>query len=227
MLAALLFLVVLPLWNQALSPAPPAPRADCPMGCVVSPHGSVYRVTARDVYWLAKVVKAESGPRFVEAESSATAWALIQGFASRRDKDPDDGMTLAGWATSYSAACSRAWATGGTRYSPRITPRADKCRAATFADLPAKWRDFAVDVVRGRIPCKSAGLVHVLARGFEDSARDYLIGPWYATTEDVHPGGNAYYWTPETRRWPSWAVRILPASLPHRTILALAASATP
>lgn len=201
-------------------------HADCPLGCVVGPSDWVYKVTPEDVAWLAKVVKMESGPRFVDAESSATAWALIQGFALRKEKDPD-GQTLAKYVRGYSAACSWKWSSDGTHYSPRITPRADRCRATGFSDLPPYWRDFAVDVLRGLYPNRVPGYFHVLARGFESSARDNLIGPVYATTEEQHPGGNAYYATAETRGWGYHTVYVLPAYLPHRAILAVAAVAMP
>lgn len=198
------------------------PPGGCPFGCIASPSGVVYAVQANDVVWLAKVLKAESGPRFVEKETAATGWALVQSYAARLDRHGVQFLTLAEWVTNYSAACSKRWATGGRSYHPRITPRADRCRAALFDDLPRVWRDVTVDLLRGLIPCRTRGLVHVLARGFEASAAPDLIGPYYATTTTEHPGGNAYYATAESIVWPYGAVRLVPASLSNRVILSLA-----
>jgi len=195
-------------------PADLPPGHICPWGCISGADGSVYEITRNDITWIAKVSKAESGPRFVRAESSATIWAIVQNFYrvnGRRHRD--DKLSLATFIQNYSAACSAAWATGGAKAPhPRITPRADRYRAMSWDEIPRRWRRFAVSFICGEVPNDSPGRVHVLARGFEDSAARTLFGPWYATTETQHPGGNAYYWTKETLGWERDEVRIVPAT---------------
>lgn len=195
------------------APTPP-PALDCPYGCIRGGETWQYVLSRSDLTWLAKMAKAESGPRFVVAESSATVWAIIQNFYRvNRRRGTLGQLSLGTFIQNYSAACSKAWATGGSRgFHARITPRADLYRAMKWKDLPVRWRRFATDVFCGRVPNRSPGLVHVLARGFEDSAARELFGPWYATTIHEHPGGNAYYWTEETRTWGPDMVRIVPAA---------------
>jgi hypothetical protein len=206
------------LRGLGLTPDPPPPSnpidasATCPLGCVVmalQDHGGErYQVTSTDVFWLAKVVYREAGPRFRGREAGATAWALVQSWARDRRRRGGHGFSLAGWVQRYSAGCSRDWATGGTRYSPRITPRADACRALRWDQIPDQWQDFVEDFFAGRVPNDWPGVVHVLARGFERFAADDLSEPIYASDA---AGGNAYYRTDDTADWPVGLVRIIPA----------------
>lgn len=206
--------IILTFWFAFVFPdAVPAPDPQrCDYGCIVAGEYT-YRMTRNDLEWLARTVRAESGPRFVEAESSATAWAFVQGLVvTQRHRARHDRISLATYVQNYSAACSKRWATGGTRYSPRITPRADRCRARGWDDLPLTWRKFAIGFLDGDVSNESPGYYHVLARGFEEYAGEHLIGPYYATSETEHPGGNAYYRTQETKHWTALSVRVVPAT---------------
>lgn len=187
--------------------------AACVYGCIVYGNGVVYEVTREDVTTIALLAKAESGPRFVHAESSATVWAMVQRFAELNERRPTaDRMSLTGLMRSYSAVLAGTWRTGGKKYHPRITPRADAYADLGWEDMPIVWRLFAVEFIEGQVTNDLPGCVHVLARGFESSAASYLIGPYYATTEDQHPGGNAYYKSEQTEWWAPWSVRVVPAT---------------
>lgn len=215
MLATLL----LSIWSFVAAAFTVTETPKCRYGCIL--YGGVgdarerYEVTWADIEMLAKVVRFESGPRFVPEEASATAWALVQGWAVVNGRrSTKDRIALAAYVGGYSAACSRTWASGGTKYSARITPRADRCRRTTWDDLPKPWREFATSFFVAQVPNRTPGLYHVLARGFERWAGPKLIGPYYATTEDRHPGGNAYYRTIETAAWTEETIRIRAATSP-------------
>jgi hypothetical protein len=189
------------------------PGMTCPYGCIVASDGWAYQMERNDLTWMAKLAMVESGPRFVREEASATVWAVIQNFVRvNRHRNEVDRLRFGTFVQNYSAALSKRWSSQGTRHHARITPRADRYRPLTWLDLPKRWRQFAVEVVCARVSNRSPGYVHVLARGFEERAAPDLIGPWYATTEDVHPGGNAYYAVPESRGWGPDEVRIVPAT---------------
>lgn len=185
--------------------------AKCPLGCIHVADQPRYVVGQDDVLWMAKVTMREAGPRLIHAEASATAWAIVQGWARERTRRGGHGPSLAWYAQRYSAACSADWATGGTKYSPRITPRADACRAMEWWEIPDRWQNFVRDFFLGLMPCRTPGAYHVLARGFERWAADDLIGPIYVTTEEEYAGGNAYYKTDDTASWDRDLVRIVPA----------------
>jgi hypothetical protein len=187
--------------------------AECTYGCIVYADDVVYEITRQDVTTIALLAKAESGPRFVHEESAATVWAMVSRFAelnARRARD--DRMSLTELMRSYSAVLASTWRSGGKRYHPRITPRADAYADLGWDDMPTIWRLFAVEFIEGQVANRMPCIVHVLARGFENHADEDLIGPYYATSEEQHPGGNAYYSTGETRWWSPWEVRIVPAA---------------
>jgi hypothetical protein len=186
--------------------------ATCTYGCVVYADDVVYEITRQDVTTIALLAKAESGPRFVHDESAATVWAMVSRFAelnARRSRA--ERMSLTDLMRSYSAVLASTWRSGGKRYHPRITPRADAYADLGWEDLPSIWRMFAVEFIEGQVSNRMPGIVHVLARGFEENADEDLIGPYYASTEEQHPGGNAYYATADTRWWSPWEVRVVPA----------------
>ena len=186
--------------------------AECDYGCIVVADGTVYELGWLDVEAIALLAKAESGPRFVRDESAATVWAMVQRFVQVNMRRPTaKQITLSQSIRSYSAVLGSRWRTGADKYHPRITPRADSYAGIGWNDLSPVWRLFAVEVIRGEVPNEWPGVVHVLARGFEDAAAEHLLGPYYASTERQHPGGNAYYKTPETEWWTPWTVRLVPA----------------
>ncbi len=187
--------------------------ADCAYGCIVVAGGMVYELSWSDVEYIALLAKAESGPRFVRDESSATVWAMVQRFVEINMARPAaKRLTLAQSIRSYSAVLGSRWRTGGPKgYHPRITPRADAYTGVGWNDLPPIWRLFTEEFLDGQVDNEWPGVVHVLARGFEDAAADHLIGPFYASTAEEHPGGNCYFKTAETEFWAPWTVRIVPA----------------
>lgn len=188
--------------------------ADCIYGCIVYAETAVYEITRQDVTTIALLAKAESGPRFVREESAATVWAMVSRFAElNAQRSRSSRMSLTSLMRSYSAVLGSQWRTGGPKgYHPRITPRADAYADIGWRDLARIWRLFAIEFTEGEVANAMPGVVHVLARGFEAAAADHLIGPFYASTSEQHPGGNAYYATPETRWWSTWDVRIVPAT---------------
>ena len=215
---------------------PPDARAlpkpgDCPLGCfsdtIPGSESPFYRVRPQDIVWLAKVLRQEAGPRLVKDEAAATAWALVQGWRRWNVGLPADRrLGIAAYVQNYSAACSKRWAPGGDRYSPRITPRAARCRAEKWVDIPGIWRDFAADFMRGLYPCHTPGLVHVLARGFEQFADDSLIGPIYVVPLAVYRGSSAFYATPDTAHWTTTTVALTVAESGFLEIVRSAAAAT-
>jgi hypothetical protein len=209
------------LWFFAGLVYQPTPAADiaaaagatCTYGCVVYADDVVYEITRQDVTTISLLAKAESGPRFVRDESAATVWAMVSRFAEiNASRSRAERMSLTSLMRSYSAVLNTTWRTGGKRYHPRITPRADAYADLGWADLPTIWRFFAIEFIEGEVENKLPGVVHVLARGFEDHAAAHLIGPYYASTEAEHPGGNCYFKTEETEWWSPWEVRIVPAT---------------
>jgi hypothetical protein len=213
MLSMLIWMLLAPLFEGPSATSVAVSRgAECAYGCIVTTE-QVYELTRDDVTAIALLAKAESGPRFVREESAATVWAMVQRWAIVDARRPiAKCLSLSAVIRGYSAVLAETWRTGGKRYHPRITPRADSYVDVGWDDLPAVWRFFAVEFVGGEIPNRVPGVVHVLARGFESHADPELIGPFYASTEDEHPGGNAYYKTPATEWWAPWTVRIAPAT---------------
>lgn len=190
----------------------------CVLGCVEIDNREPYVVTRDDVLWLTKVVYRESGPRFRREEASATMWTLVQGWTRDRMRRGWRGYSLARYVQRYSAACSEKWATGGTHYNPRITPRADRCRSMRWDEIPRVWFSLSNDFFHGRVLNKWPGAVHILARGFERFSDRTLIGPEYATDVEDHPGGNAYYRTLDTMEWGTESVRVVPANIDLRAL---------
>ncbi len=186
---------------------------ECPWGCIVEDDGRVHQLAREDVVSIAMLAKAESGPRFVRDESAATVWAMVQRFVEcNRRRHAAEELTLTEVIRSYSAVLGDAWRSGGTKYHPRITPRADAYADVGWDDLHRTWRLFAIEFVSGWVENPCPGCVHVLARGFEESADSSLIGPYYFSTLAEHPAGNAYYKTSVTRWWTPWTVRVSPAT---------------
>jgi len=202
--------VFLILWQPANGTVAKLLLGPCPYGCIEVDNRKPYVMTKTDVLWLTKVVYRESGPRFRRDEAAATTWMLIQSWTRDRMRRGWRGYSLSGYVQRYSAACSSKWATGGTHYSPRITPRADRCRSMRWDEIPDVWYNLTDDVIHGEIPNQWPGVVHILARGFEHFADGTLIGPEYATDIDDHPGGNAYYRTLDTTEWDTETVRVIP-----------------
>jgi hypothetical protein len=206
------------VWSAFSPPTDPevevsAAAASCTYGCLVyGEPGRVYEITREDLTVIGLLAKAESGPRFVRDESAATVWAMVQRFAKLNgQRARSELLSLAQVMRSYSAVLNGVWTTGSKRYHPRITARADSYVGVGWDELPEVWRFFAVEFVRGEVANKVPGCVHVLARGFERHAAEHLIGPFYASTEEKHPGGNAYYQTDETWWWPPWRVQVVRA----------------
>ena len=99
-------------------------------------------------------------------------------------------------------------------------------RAEKWVDIPGIWRDFAADFMRGLYPCHTPGLVHVLARGFEQFADDSLIGPIYVVPLAVYRGSSAFYATPDTAHWTTTTVALTVAESGFLEIVRSAAAAT-
>ena len=191
------------------------PATTCTYGCVAYGESSLYEITREDVTTIALLAKAESGPRFVARESAATVWAMVQRFAFLNlRRGASDPISLTGLMRSYSAVLSTKYRSDeGTVYHSRITPRADAYADIVWFDVPAVWRRFAASFIEGEVlDPLPPGCVHVLARGFEEQAADGLIGPFYASTAEEHPGGNAYYQVEATRHWSPGTVRVIPAT---------------
>ncbi len=185
----------------------------CYYGCIVEDTGRVHEMTREDIVSVALLAKAESGPRFVPAESAATVWAMVQRFVEVNRRRPrEEELSLSQVMRTYSAVLNDTYRTGGEKFHPRITPRADAYAGLGWNDMQRTWRLFAVEFASGWVDNPCPGCVHVLARGFEDAADSSLVGPFYCSTASEHPGGNAYYKTRETRWWTPWTVRIAPAT---------------
>lgn len=185
----------------------------CLFGCIVEDTGRVHEMTREDVVSIALLARAESGPRFVPAESAATVWAMVQRFVEVNRRRPrEDELSLSQVMRTYSAVLNDTYRTGGSKFHPRITPRADAYAGLGWNDMQRTWRLFAVEFASGWVDNPCPGCVHVLARGFEDSAAPDLVGPFYCSTAAQHPGGNAYYKTAETRWWTPLTVRVAPAT---------------
>ena len=190
---------------HAVWPAPPVVAAACERGCIVDSHGWVYEITRADLVWTARAAQCEIGSSLDTDDAAATMWALAQNFVRRHRLGID--QTWGGFVASYSACTSRMWATGGTRYSPRITPRADATRALRWGAIPRPTRDFVRAFFRGEYPNRWPGWVYVLTSGWEEAAGRRWLGPRYAV-----PAGrprNAYYLDPATRWWGPDTVRVV------------------
>jgi hypothetical protein len=215
MLSMLIWMMLAPIFEgESAESIAMRAGAECPYGCIVDGENHVYELTRDDVTAIALVAKAESGPRFVRNESAATVWAMVQRFADANShRCADDQLSLSSLIRRYSAVLNDRWRTGGRSYHPRITPRADSYTGMGWDDLQTVWQFFAIEFIEGEVANPLPGVVHVLARGFEEHANADLIGPFYASTKEQHPGGNAYYKTVETEWWAPWTVRVVPASL--------------
>jgi hypothetical protein len=206
LLALWFWFLLAPLLPQETAEAVAArEHVRCPFGCVVA-FGHASPVSAGDRLWLGRVLQVEVGVRFEAAELPATAWTLTQGWAAARSHRPR--LTFSSYLTGYSAACSRAWATGGVRHSDRISPRATSCRSRPWERLRPSVRRFVDDFLAGRIPNLFPGWIHALAAGFERWAAPDLGPALYADL----PADTAYFQTPETAGWQPWTVRIVGAT---------------
>lgn len=177
----------------------------CPYGCVEK-DGARYTLTRDDVVWLARAAQCEVGDFIPRPEAKAALWALVQNHQRQLAIRP--ALTLAGLVTGYSACCSRRWATGGSRYHPRITPRADETRALRWRQIPRQTRAFVVDFLRWRYPNRWPGYVYVFTAGYESHADSRWIGPMYVRPDDGRTR-NAYYRDPSTAGWTAATVRIV------------------
>lgn len=204
MLAALLALLAL---ADLSLPAALAQTDACPFGCLLADDGDLYALDRADVVWLARATTCEVGSWVPGDEAQAVEWALIQNRERYRRAGRD--LSLASLVTSYSACTSRDWSSAGTRYHPRITPRADATRAMRWRQIPRHVRAFVLDLLRGRYPNRWPGWVYVFTGGREDHADPSWDGPYY-TPPHAGRSRNAYWRDPRTVDWTWRSVRIVP-----------------
>jgi hypothetical protein len=207
MLPTLIWLLLAP-WLPMESPEAVAERngATCERGCIVGADGWAYEVTRDDLVWLTRSANCEIGSHLDTEDAPATMWALAQNFYRRHLVGRQE--TLGEFVSNYSACTSKRWATGGSRYSPRITPIADANRRTRWRDLPQRTRDFVRSFLRNEIPNRWPGWCYVWTHGWEHHASPRIIGPYYAA-EDVGRSLNAYYKDPLTVWFMPWTVRIV------------------
>jgi hypothetical protein len=204
MLAALLALLAL---SDLALPAALAQTDRCPYGCILADDGDVYVVERSDVVWFARTLTCEVGAYIPGDEAQAVAWALVQNRERYHRAGRD--LTLASLVTSYSACTSRDWSSAGTRYHPRITPRADATRAMRWRDIPRRVRAFALGYLRGAYPNRWPGWVYVFTAGRERHADRSWVGPYY-TRPPTGRSRNAYWQDKSTAGWTWRSVRIVP-----------------
>jgi len=201
-----------------LLPAPPpsaaqvaaASGAECPRGCIVGADGWVYEVTRNDLVWTTRAAHCEFEDALATDDAPATMWALVSNFYRRHLVGRVE--SLAAFVSSYSACTSAKWATGGSKYSPRVTPIADVNRRTKWRDLPQRTRDFVRAFFRGEMPNRWPGWVYVWTHGWESHADRRCVGPYYAVPLDNDHSLNAYYADPATVDWTARTVRIAPAT---------------
>jgi hypothetical protein len=177
----------------------------CPRGCIVAP-GFAYAITRSDVLWTARMAHCEVETVIGTDDAPATMWALAQNFVRRHNVGRRE--TFGAFVSSYSGCTSRRWATGGDKYSPRITPIADINRRLRWVDLPQTTRDFVRSFFHGEMPNRWPGWVYVWTHGWESHAGPRSIGPFYAV--ETEHSLNAYYKDRATMGWRSDTVRIVP-----------------
>lgn len=181
----------------------------CPRGCIVGP-GVFYPITRDDVVWTARMANCEIAGHLDTDDAPATMWSLTQNFVRR--KHVGHRESFGSFVSSYSGCTSARWATGGSRYSPRITPIADVNRRLRWNAIPRDVRDFVLSFFRGEHPNRWPGWCWVWTAGWEDHADPRHVGPFYAV-DDVGRSLNAYYQDPATRDWTADTVRIVPPRL--------------
>lgn len=188
----------------------------CPYGCLVGGDGWTYEMQWHDVVSLAVALDCEVGAFLRYEEGPATAWALVQNHYRYHTigKHPAFGK----FVRSYSACASMEWSSLGTKYSPRITPRADLSMQKTWSTIRRGTREFVVAFLLGMHENRWPGYVYVLTSGWEEHADPSWVGPIYT---EPHPGRckNAYYQDGETQWWSGYAVRIAPATTRERRFL--------
>jgi hypothetical protein len=183
----------------------------CERGCIVGAiDGWVYEITRDDLVWATRAAHCEIEIVLETEDAPATLWALTQNFYRRHLVGRVE--TFGEFVSMYSACTSRRWATGGDRYSPRVTPIADVNRRTRWRDLPQHTRNFVRSFFAAEIPNRWPGWVYVWTHGWERHAAPRLIGPYYAVPLDTEHSLNAYYSDPATKDWGIWTVRIAPAT---------------
>jgi hypothetical protein len=177
----------------------------CPRGCIVAP-GLTYAITRDNLVWTARMANCEIANVTDTDDAPATMWALVTNFVRRREAGRAE--SFGGFVQTYSGCTSKRWATGGDRYSPRITPIADVNRRLRWSQIPQRVRDFVRRFFRAEWPNRWPGWCWVWTRGWERMADPQHIGPYYAV-EDAGQSLNAYYADPATVGWAADRIRIV------------------
>jgi hypothetical protein len=179
----------------------------CPRGCIVGPR-VFYQITRDDLVWVSRAANCEIASHLDTDDAPATMWSLAQNFVRRKHVGRRE--SFGSFVSSYSGCTSARWATGGSRYSPRITPIADVNRKLRWSQIPRPVRDFVLSFFRGEMPNRWPGWCWVWTAGWESHADRRHIGPFYAVPRDTGRSLNAYYLDPATRDWMADTVRIVP-----------------
>lgn len=181
--------------------------AECKRGCIVLADNSVYEVTRSDVSWISRMANCEFASVLDTADAPATMWAVVTNWHRRRMMGRVE--SLGGFAAAYSGCTSAAWATGGSRYSPRITPLADANRATHYRDLPRDVREFVLSFFRGEVENAHPTWCFVFTRGWESHAPREWGAASYARADGVSL--NAYWPHKSTLDYTPRTIRIVPA----------------
>jgi hypothetical protein len=177
----------------------------CPRGCIVAP-GFNYALSRDDLVWTARMASCEIANVLDTDEAPATMWSLVTNFTRRREAGRIE--SFGGFVSLYSGCTSRRWATGGDRYSPRITPIADVNRRTRWNDIRQDVRDFVHSFFRAEHPNRWPGFCWVWTAGWEKHADPRHVGPFYV----VRDGGqslNSYWKDPATVTWGADRIRIV------------------
>lgn len=177
-----------------------------------------YRITDRDVHWLAVAAYGETRRNRSRADLQAIIWTLAQRFYLVRDRSffqrggrefqPDEPRELADLARAYCQPINRYWLTHcGTSDPVRCAQNQAARRryqSMPWSELPPDVRDYVYRWAVGREPAPRvlAGIVDWVARGWSTTP-DHL-GPRRI------PGttGNDFFWSRETAGWTEVPVRV-------------------
>ena len=209
MLPLLLWFLLAPLLPQETAEEVAAQAgATCERGCIVGMEDHwVYPISRDDTIWTLRMAHCEFEVALGTDEAPATMWQLVTDFYRRHLAGRKE--TFAAFVSSYSACTSKAWSTGGTHYSPRVTPIADVNRHLTWYEIPVKTRDFIRSFFAGEIANLHPSFCYVWTRHWESRADRRWSGPFYVIPPDSERSLNSYWADPVTRDWTADTVRIV------------------